>query len=186
MAMVCNPTNNRFIITGGPGSGKTSLVEALGNLGYPAFPEIARDLIVQGIIPPIWADKPVSGQFFDQILNQRILFHRQIIGSEIGFYDRGIPDSLAYFKYLNLKPPRILLEAIDARRYNPLVFAAPPWKEIFNNDFVRRETFHEAGLLFELVIEAYQEVGYRVVELPKSSVELRLRVISRWCALNRL
>jgi len=56
--------NNRFIITGGPGSGKTSLVEVLQNLGYAGFPEIARELIKNGMNPPIWTNKPDSGRFF--------------------------------------------------------------------------------------------------------------------------
>ena len=159
--------NYRFIITGGPGSGKTTIVETLQSLGYSGFPELARDLISQGITPPGWADKPGSRGFFDHILQQRITWHQQISGQNIGFYDRGIPDSLAYFKFQNRKPPGILLEAISLYRYNPLVFAAPPWKEIFANDSIRRETFDEARILYELATEAYQHAGYSIVELPK-------------------
>lgn len=166
--------NNRFIVTGGPGSGKTALVEALQNLGYTGFPEIARDLISQGISPPGWSIKPDSGRFFDLILQQRISCHQQITGTEVGFYDRGIPDSVAYFKFQNRKVPRILSEAVDNYRYNPVVFAAPPWEEIFRNDSVRRETYRESVVLYELTIEAYQNAGYRVVSLPLSDLEQRL------------
>jgi len=169
--------NYRYIITGGPGSGKTALVEALQNLGYTGFPEIARDLINQGITPPIWAEKPDSGRFFDFILKKRIIFHQQIKGTEIGFYDRGIPDSLAYIKFLKKKVPRILSEAISVYPYNPVVFVTPPWKEIYCNDSVRRESFAEAGILYELGIEAYQGLGYKIVELPKSSLESRVAII---------
>jgi len=167
----------RFIITGGPGSGKTTLVEALQNLGYYGFPEVARDLINEGIVPPIRAEKPDSGRFFDLILKQRIIYYQQIKGTEIGFYDRGIPDSLAYFKYQNKKVPPILSEAIIAYRYNPVVFITPPWKEIFNTDDVRRETFYEARVLYDLTIEAYLAHGYEIIELPKSSLESRVAIV---------
>lgn len=174
----------RFIITGGPGSGKTTLVEALQNLGYYGFPEIARDLINEGIVPPIRAEKPDSGRFFDLILKQRITYYQQIKGTEIGFYDRGIPDSLAYFKYQNKKVPSILSEAIIAYRYNPVVFITPPWKEIFNTDDVRRETFYEAQVLYELTIEVYQAHGYEIIELPKSTLEHRLAMVSSYARLT--
>jgi predicted ATPase len=167
----------RFIITGGPGSGKTTLVEALQNLGYYGFPEIARDLINKGIVPPIWSEKPDSGHFFDLILKQRIIYFQQIKGTEIGFYDRGIPDSLAYFKYQDKKVPPILSEAIIAYRYNPVVFITPPWKEIFNNDGVRRETFYEAQVLYELATVAYKSHGYEIIVLPKSSLESRITIV---------
>ena len=35
----------RIVITGGPGSGKTTLVNAMGELGYPIHQERARELI---------------------------------------------------------------------------------------------------------------------------------------------
>lgn len=175
--------NNRFIITGGPGSGKTSLVEALQNLGHNGFPEIARELINKGMTLPIWTNKPDSGRFFDLILKQRIIYHLQIKDSEIGFYDRGIPDSLPYFKFQKRNAPRILSEAIVAYRYNPIVFAAPPWKDIFHNDAARRETFTEAQILYDLAVDAYRSAGYEIAELPKSTIQERVEVILKYARL---
>ncbi len=37
--------NNFYIITGGPGVGKTTLLEELKNRNYQIVPEIARELI---------------------------------------------------------------------------------------------------------------------------------------------
>ncbi|MFA6128873.1 MAG: AAA family ATPase [Bacteroidales bacterium] len=171
--------NLRYVITGGPGSGKTTLVEALKNLGYTGFPEIARDLIQEGITPPIWSDKPVSGRFFELILEHRISSHQQIKSGEIAFYDRGIPDSLAYLKFQNKKIPRFLIEAVDRYRYNTIVFAAPPWEDIFAGDSVRRESYREAGKLFELAVHAYAGCGYRIIELPRVPLEQRVEQVIR-------
>jgi len=178
-----NPVENlRYIITGGPGSGKSSLVEALGHLGFAGFPEIARDLINQGMIPPIWADKPDSSRFFELILRQRIFCHQEIKAGEIGFYDRGIPDSLAYFKYQNLRPPSVLLEATETYRYNPVVFVLPPWREIFVNDSVRKETYEETKVLYGLAKEVYLSAGYDIIELPKATLERRVEIIRELCS----
>ncbi len=166
--------NFRYIITGGPGSGKTSLVEALQDLGYTGFPEIARKLIEEGFTAPIRATRADSGRFFDQILSNRISFHQETKGSEIAFYDRGIPDSAAYFRFQNLKVPDILSAAIEKYRYHPVVFAAPPWEMIYSNDEVRRETFSECVRLYELTVEEYQRVGYTIIELPKAPLERRI------------
>jgi len=53
---------NPIIITGGPGAGKTTLMNALGACGYATFPEGPRHLIEQqsqsddGILP--WTNLP--------------------------------------------------------------------------------------------------------------------------------
>lgn len=53
---------NPIIITGGPGAGKTTLINALADAGYPTFAESSRQLIEQqsqledGILP--WVDLP--------------------------------------------------------------------------------------------------------------------------------
>ncbi|MFR7812382.1 MAG: AAA family ATPase, partial [Butyricimonas faecihominis] len=36
---------NFFVITGGPGVGKTTLLEALAKQGFPYVPEVAREII---------------------------------------------------------------------------------------------------------------------------------------------
>lgn len=178
-------TNNRFVITGGPGSGKTVLIRALQEIGYSGFPEIARELISQGIKPPGAADKQAGSRFFDMILQRRITDHQRLKNSETGFYDRGIPDSLAYFRFQNRRPPRILSEAIETYRYNPVVFAAPPWQEIYTNDVVRREAFDETVILYDLTAAVYREVGYTIVELPKDSINQRLEVIKLYAGCVR-
>jgi predicted ATPase len=172
--------NFRFIITGGPGSGKTTLVEALRDRGYQVFPEIARDLITKGMTPPIQGAKPDSSLFFELILSERIKSHQAIKGAETGFYDRGIPDSLGYFAYLNIRVPRALSAAVENYHYNPIVFAAPPWEDIFTRDQVRRESFAEACRLYELTVNGYLKCGYRIVVLGKVAVGERVAEIESW------
>lgn len=41
--------NNFYILTGGPGSGKTSIIETLREIGYDCVPEVGRKIIKEQI-----------------------------------------------------------------------------------------------------------------------------------------
>jgi len=172
--------NYRLIITGGPGSGKTSLIRALKLSGFNTFPEIAGELIAKGAIPPIRSkDEKKNRDFFRNILSERIELHQSAPSDQLSFYDRGIPDSLSFFKFRKLKAPDLLLEAINEYRYNVNVFILPPRIEVFSNNFIRQESFKQAVELYENTIDSYTISGYKLIELKEVSVELRAKEITR-------
>ncbi len=67
--------NNFYVITGGPGVGKTTLLEELRNRHYTIVPEIARKLIKEqqesnGEVLP-WKDKELYKKImFDRSINR--------------------------------------------------------------------------------------------------------------------
>ena len=44
---MCLHNPNLFIISGGPGSGKTTVLQELSKLGFPHAPEAARQIILE-------------------------------------------------------------------------------------------------------------------------------------------
>lgn len=66
---------NPIIITGGPGAGKTTLINALGDSGYPTFAESSRQLIEQqsqlenGILP--WLDLPGFAELCLDVMDEQ-------------------------------------------------------------------------------------------------------------------
>src|SRR5690606_41580800 len=90
--------NNLFIITGGPGAGKTALLNALSSDGFRIVPEAARAIIreqmeTDGDALP-WKNKRL---YTDKMIAASILDYNRIIAScsdEIYFFDRGIPDAV--------------------------------------------------------------------------------------------
>jgi predicted ATPase len=68
-------------------------------------------------------------------------------------------------------------KAAAAVRYNRQVFVAPPWPEIFEQDEERKQDFDEAVRTCEMMRTAYDAYGYLLTELPRASVEERLRFV---------
>ncbi len=97
------------------------------------------------------------------------------------FADRGIPDTLGYARLVGLRDTREIERACSKYRYAPLVFAAPPWEEIYCVDTERKQDFAEAQRTYEVICGVYRDYGYQLVELPRSGAPERARFI-----LNRL
>ena len=167
-----------YVITGGPGFGKTQLIEELRKSGYLCSGEFARDLILSeqqsgGDILP-WK-KPRL--FQQKILQKRIAFFDAVPDGTLAFADRGIPDQLAFAVYKGFAAPKILSDNAQKYRYAPQVFLTPPWPEIFVNDAIRTETFEEALLIHQVIVETYLGLNYQIIELPLLPVNQRTKYL---------
>ena len=170
--------NYRIVISGGPCSGKTSLLRALQEQGFTVHDETVRSLVKDAGGFPIRNKKArKSGSFFRNVLKRRIEQFLEAPTDNFSFFDRGLPDSLAYMKFMGSRVPALLNESIKKYRYNNTVFLLPPWQEIYSNDAKRKESFEEAQLIFNYLKEAYNESGYMILELPKVSVNERVNII---------
>jgi predicted ATPase len=166
---------NIYVITGGPGFGKTVLTEGLRSSGFCCSGEFARELITNqqqsgGEILP-WK-KPRL--FQQEVFNRRIAFYNSVPDQAIAFADRAIPDQLAFARYRGFGTPENLELAARQYRYAPRVFVTPPWPEIYVNDEVRTETFEEALKVHEFVVDTYKLLNYQIIELPLVPVSERI------------
>ncbi|HEP0918741.1 TPA: AAA family ATPase [Klebsiella aerogenes] len=158
----------RIIITGGPGSGKSTLISKLSHRGYKCFPEAGRGIIqnqvsIGGNALP-WGDRGAFAEFM--LCWEMRSWSEAEEYAEACFYDRGIPDVAGYLRLINHDTPDYLENAIAKFRYNQTVFIAPPWREIFAQDAERKQSFEEAVLTYHSMIETYQQYGYQLLELP--------------------
>jgi predicted ATPase len=78
-----------------------------------------------------------------------------------------------------LSIPAHVERAAQMFRYNRRVFIAPPWREIFQIDAERKQSFEEAQATYEAMIETYSGLGYTLIQLPLDSVEERVRFVLR-------
>src|SRR3546814_9728342 len=81
--------------------------------------------------------------------------------------DRGVPDVVGFLRISGLAVPRAIDRAARTCRYNPRVFIAPWWEDIFTTDAERKQTPDEARATFAVMVETYRDYGYRLVELTR-------------------
>ena len=167
------------IITGGPGTGKTTIIDGLIEQGYSCFPEISRQITLEAKkqgIEQLFLEKPL---LFSELLleGRKKQYNNAIIDqAEIVFIDRGIPDILAYMHYIGDSYPAFFDQACKEHLYAK-VFVLPPWEEIYESDEARYENYEQAKLIFEHLKETYQKYNYELIEVPKSTVEERILFI---------
>lgn len=168
-----------FVLTGGPGSGKSTLVEALEQLGYSRTIEAGRGIIqdqvaIGGRALP-WTDPLI---FSELMLSWEMRSYR-MAQDRIGlvFFDRGVPDVVGYVRLLGLPMPAYMERAARTFPYNRHVFIAPPWPEIFESDRERKQDFDEAVRTYEALVAAYAAYNYELVEIPRAPVEERVRFV---------
>ena len=170
-----------FVVTGGPGSGKSSLIDALERLGYARSVEAGRGIIqdqvdIGGSALP-WADRAL---FAELMLSWEMRnYHLAQQQPEPVFFDRGVLDVAGYLRLSELPVPQHVLRAAEEFRYNRRVFVAPPWKEIFRPDKERKQGFEEAVCTYEALTSTYKEFDYELVELPRVSLEGRVQFVLR-------
>ena len=169
--------NNKglYVITGGPGTGKTSLIEALERDGLKTIKEVARDIIKeqqqQGGEALPWKNTGLYTKIMLERSVDSYLTHAKEEGPM--FFDRGIPDTLAYARLIELDDREYVELAVDKYRYSEQVFILPPWESIYHTDKERKQSFDEAVDTYYVMKDVYEKAGYTLIEVPELSVKAR-------------
>jgi len=179
-----------YVITGGPGTGKTIVLAELIRRGHSCVPEDARTVIQEQVasggraLP--WADAP---RFAELLIERSIATYRAQAAIWHAFtvpksqapvyFDRGVGDAFTCADLIGHTLAADLCEQASACRYRNPVFLAPWWPEIYTTDTERRQTAEEAERTEHAIVKTYTELGYRIARLPLASAQERADFILR-------
>jgi predicted ATPase len=167
------------VIIGGPGTGKTSIIDELKARGYCCYPEISREVTMEAKkqgIDQLFLEQPLL--FSELLLEGRKNQYLKALNEphEVVFIDRGIPDVLAYMHYIGDSYPSFFDAACRENIYSE-VYILPPWKEIYVSDEARYENYEQSELIHNHLVETYTKYGYNLIEVPKDSLDNRILFI---------
>jgi predicted ATPase len=170
-------TDHLHVLTGGPGSGKSTLVERLRLLGYGTTPEAGRAIIRDQLA--------IGGTLHrdpEPFLEAILVWEMRSYGEALDaaghvFFDRGMPDVAGGWTDLGRPVPPHVAAAVGRCRYARTVFVAPPWREIYVHDEERTQSWETAVRTYDVMVSAYAGAGYDLVELPPVPVEERVAFV---------
>ncbi|QNM86755.1 ATP-binding protein [Polaribacter pectinis] len=169
----------KIVLIGGPGTGKTSVLNELIKRNYFCMPEVSREVTLKA------KEKGIDQLFLTEpLLFSKLLLEgreQQFITADnsknkLVFFDRGIPDVHAYLDFFKTEYPATFIEKSKKYKYNK-IFHFSPWEEIHTTDNERYETFEESIIIDKFLIDAYLKVGYSIINVPFGTIEERTNFI---------
>lgn len=176
----------KIVITGAPGTGKTSVINKLEKDNFFCLHEIIRTMTLEAKEkgnPSAFKSNPLTFvsdpmEFNKKILKGRIdqFIKSNEIGEPLIFFDRAIPDVLAYMDFFNQKYDSKFIKACKIHTYDK-VFLLPPWEDIYISDNERLESYEEAKQIHFHLENTYKNFGYDLIEVPFGAVNERVNFI---------
>jgi predicted ATPase len=171
------PKNNWHVITGGPSSGKTTLITELERLGYRTLPEVARTVIDEGMalgkrVEEIRKDEK---EFQYKVLQRKLDIEKKLDKKELIFFDRGMHDSHAYLDYYKFEINELAEIAKHEAKYATVFLLAP--LKFFEKDYARTEDENFAKKITNLLKRAYVEAGMEPVWVPYMPPKKRAKFV---------
>jgi predicted ATPase len=177
-------TPNWYVITGGPSSGKTTVINELAKLGYFVATDVARNYINQEIArgKSLKEIRRNEAKFQRKVLKMKIEREKKIPKDKIVFLDNALPCSIAYYQICGLNPEGVI-KLCRGNQYQKIFFL----KQLpVKNDYARIENAETIRELNKLLKEEYKNLGYKVINVPAMSIKERVQKILAEVEKNQL
>jgi predicted ATPase len=171
----------RYILTGGPGAGKTSIINVLAKSGYLCMPEAATDVINHGIeigIHHPWKNEDYHINMYQLIIKRQ--FEAQSSSDPVVFFDRGHLDGISYILLQKRKLFKYIVDCVqaslDCHFFQKSVFFIESLGFVVPGP-ARTESIQESLQKAECLEHNYRSLGYEIIRIPPASIEKRAQMI---------
>jgi predicted ATPase len=167
------------IVTGGPGAGKTALLNELSAMGYATVAESARAIIAERLAVGL-SPRPEPLDFAQEILRRDVeKYTRLPQTADWVFFDRGVVEALGMLDEAAPLSQQQLQAMLAAHPFHATVLILPPWREIYTQDAERDQTFADAVRVHASLVRWYERCGHALHEVPRLPVAERARYVLR-------
>lgn len=153
--------SKRYVLTGGPGVGKTTLINVLAKKGYQTVPEAYAVLYKQAqnahMLDTFFND-PVA--LYARILEEQLRLESELSDAAPTFLDRSAVDIIAFAHHFKVPFNIAFYESVQ-QRYDIIFFLEPLPVHLYEQTMQRKETIEEAFVIHKLLQDAYQKNGYQ-------------------------
>ena len=167
----------RYVITGGPSSGKDDLIAAIHAAGIPCMAEEPGRQIYREHRERLGRHlrREDRREYSLEVLKA---FIAQYTAHKHGirFYNRGIPDGYGWDAFFGLGPTPQLEEATRLYRYEQ-VFVLDPLDTFEDPDDIVWAKDREIRRVHELIVQGYYDAGYEPVFVAPDAATARLDFI---------
>lgn len=150
----------KIVFSGGPGVGKTSLLLELKKRGYCVKDEV---------FTTIFSQVQNKNKLEDLLKNKKKLIKSlielqskqevevQVSFQNIVFFDRGVIDIRIFAKEIEYKLNKSELAALESFQYEYVIIPAPLKRELYEQNFIRRQAYEESLVRQTQCIENYKK-----------------------------
>ena len=169
----------KVVITGGPGTGKTSVINFLSKK-YFVFKESAREVLSKNkIFKGKDAEHARGKELQEAIWDLELKHYKKSLSlkKKVVFFDRGFIDGLAYCRTFKIPFSKERLKQAKEIHYDYVFILDPLPKKLYENDTKRSETYKESLRIHKIIYKTYKKYGYRLIRVPFDTVENRANFV---------
>lgn len=175
----CKTLPIKIAISGGPGVGKTTIIEELKKLHYQVVPEIytlLRNKAQQANCLTEFFGNPSKTRW--DIINTQKELEDLCDQTQYIFCDRSMVDMIGYADYYNkIKMNQDYFDQIKASTYDLVFFLEPLPENYYQKTDIRKEDYTKALEIHTYLENGYKKLHYHIIHVPFNTVPERIHFI---------